>query len=96
MIGEGDERAGWPVGRGVGRGALGGQRRPASRMLEDAAHHLGIVGSRDPLQAAVREVQKLRPDMKVVVIEGATHGGSSGAPRRPEFVAALREFLATR
>lgn len=32
--------------------------------------------------------------LKVVVIEGATHGGERGAPRRPEFVDNLREFIA--
>jgi pimeloyl-ACP methyl ester carboxylesterase len=55
---------------------------------------LGIVGNRDAYLRDFRELQQLRPDMKLVVIEGATHGGSAGAARRPEFVAAVREFLA--
>jgi pimeloyl-ACP methyl ester carboxylesterase len=35
---------------------------------------LGIVGSLDPLAAGMRELNKLRPDMTLIVVEGATHG----------------------
>lgn len=55
---------------------------------------LGIVGSLDDYREDFAELKRLRPDMKVVVIEGATHGGQRGAIRRPEFVAAIREFVA--
>jgi pimeloyl-ACP methyl ester carboxylesterase len=51
---------------------------------------LGVVGSRDPYLPGFQELQKLRPAMKLVVIEGATHGT---AMRSPEFLAAVREFL---
>ena len=54
---------------------------------------LGIVGSLDGYFAAFQDLRKLRPDMKLVVIEGATHGGPRGAMARPEFVAAVREFI---
>jgi pimeloyl-ACP methyl ester carboxylesterase len=55
---------------------------------------LGVVGSLDGYLADFRELQTLRPGMKLVVIEGASHGGPKGAMARPEFVAAVREFLA--
>ena len=51
---------------------------------------LGVVGSLDPYLADFKELSTLRPAMKLVVIDGATHGN---ATQRPEFVAAVREFL---
>jgi pimeloyl-ACP methyl ester carboxylesterase len=52
---------------------------------------LGIVGSEDPYLARFRELQALIPHMQLVVIEGARH---DDAASRPEFLAALRAFLA--
>jgi pimeloyl-ACP methyl ester carboxylesterase len=54
---------------------------------------LAIAGSLDPNLAGLRELVKLRPAVKLVVIEGATHGGSTGAMSRPEFVAAIRDLM---
>ena len=51
---------------------------------------LGIVGSVDAYLAHFRALERLIPHMKLVVIDDATHGS---APQRPEFVAALREFI---
>jgi pimeloyl-ACP methyl ester carboxylesterase len=53
---------------------------------------LAVVGSEDPARAAVENFKKLNPSVKTVVIDGAPH---VGAEARPEFVAALREFLTT-
>ena len=55
---------------------------------------LGIVGSLDGYLADFRELKALRPAMTLVVIDGASHGGTKGAMARPEFVAAVREFIA--
>jgi pimeloyl-ACP methyl ester carboxylesterase len=55
---------------------------------------LGVVGSLDGYLADFREMKALRPAMTLVVIDGASHGGPTGAMARPEFVAAVREFLA--
>jgi pimeloyl-ACP methyl ester carboxylesterase len=55
---------------------------------------LGVIGSLDGGVRAMREQQTILPGMKVVVIEGATHVGDRAAPRRPEFVAAIREHIA--
>ena len=55
---------------------------------------LAIAGSADPNLAGIKELGKLRPDVKVTVIEGATHGGATGVILRPEFVTTIREFIA--
>jgi pimeloyl-ACP methyl ester carboxylesterase len=57
----------------------------------------GIVGSLDPLAEGMRQLKKLRPDMKLLIIEGATHGGPGdqrGILRQPAAVEAMLEFLA--
>ena len=56
---------------------------------------LGIVGSDDPMRVALEELVRLRPSVKLVVVDGATHGGAQGILRRPETISALREFLAS-
>jgi pimeloyl-ACP methyl ester carboxylesterase len=55
-----------------------------------------IVGSADANVNGVREIEKIIKDLSVVVIDGAAHAasGERGAQRRPEFVNALREFMA--
>jgi pimeloyl-ACP methyl ester carboxylesterase len=55
---------------------------------------LGIVGSADPSLADMNQLKAIMPSLKVVIINGATHGAERGALRRPEFVAAVREFIA--
>jgi pimeloyl-ACP methyl ester carboxylesterase len=55
---------------------------------------LAVIGSADPIKAGVDAFKRIKPELKVVVIEGATHSGARGAPGRPEFAAAVREFLA--
>ncbi len=57
---------------------------------------LAVVGSADPALAGVNELKGVMPSLKVVVIEGATHSSANerGAARRPEFVNAIREFVA--
>jgi pimeloyl-ACP methyl ester carboxylesterase len=53
---------------------------------------LAIIGAKDPLKAGVDELQGCMANLKVVVIEGADH---MTAFTNPQFVAALRDFLAT-
>jgi len=57
---------------------------------------LGIIGSADPALAGMQDLKTVMPALSVIVIDGATHGGERGVLRRPEFLAALREFLAAR
>ncbi|MGE0359330.1 MAG: alpha/beta fold hydrolase [Vicinamibacterales bacterium] len=56
---------------------------------------VAIVGSLDGYVADFKDLQALRPAMRLVVIEGASHGGPKGAMLRPEFLAAVRELIAT-
>jgi pimeloyl-ACP methyl ester carboxylesterase len=55
-----------------------------------------IIGSLDPNLDGMKELKKILPSLETVVLEGATHGGEHGVLRRPEFLAALQEFLARR
>lgn len=62
---------------------------------------LGIVGSADPLgRRLLEDFVKIKPETKLVVIDGATHVVSTGprdaaAYNHPQFVSALRAFLST-
>jgi pimeloyl-ACP methyl ester carboxylesterase len=56
---------------------------------------LAVVGSLDRALGDFHELKKLRPDVRLVVIEGATHVGDRGVERRPEFIGAIREFIAS-
>lgn len=53
---------------------------------------LGVSGSLDPYMSAMREVKKLRPDMTLLVVEGATHGAIL---REVQATSAIREFIAS-
>ena len=54
---------------------------------------LAVIGSADPIKAGVDAFKRIKPELQVVVIEGATHSGARGAPGRPEFAAAVHDFL---
>ena len=55
---------------------------------------LAVVGSADPIKAGVDAFKRIVPSLQVVVVDGATHSGVRGAPARPEFRAAVHDFLA--
>ncbi len=54
---------------------------------------LGIVGSADVMKRGLDSLAAMRPDVRVIVLEGATHAGERGILNRPELKAALREFV---
>jgi len=54
---------------------------------------LAIVGTDDPMKAGLDALVRLRPSVRLVVVEGATHDDVRGVLRRPELIAALRDFL---
>lgn len=54
---------------------------------------LGVIGSLDNVKS-MNDLHALLPTLKVVVIDGATHVGDRAATRRPEFVDAIRQFIA--
>jgi len=53
---------------------------------------LGVIGSLDNVPS-MSSLKTVLPSLSVIVIDGATHVGDRGAPRRPEFVKAIREFI---
>ena len=56
-----------------------------------------IIGTLDPAVSEVEPLRKAHPHIKMLVLEGATHGGPQGVLRRPEAMAALKElWLASR
>jgi pimeloyl-ACP methyl ester carboxylesterase len=51
-----------------------------------------IIGTLDPAVSEVEPLRKAHPQIKTLVLEGATHGGEQGVLRRPETMTALREL----
>jgi len=51
-----------------------------------------IIGTLDPAVSEVEPLRKAHPQIKMLVLEGATHGGEQGVLRRPETMNALREL----
>lgn len=56
---------------------------------------LGIVGTLDHTLKEMQALAKIRPDMKFVLVEGASHTGPTGIQGRPELVAEIRKFIAS-
>jgi len=54
---------------------------------------LAVVGTDDPEKAGLDALVQIRPSVKLVIINGATHAGPRGVLGRPELIAALRAFL---
>ena len=54
---------------------------------------LAIVGSDDPMKAGLEALVRLRPSVRLVVVDGATHAGPRGVLGRPELIAAIHDFL---
>jgi pimeloyl-ACP methyl ester carboxylesterase len=73
----------------------GEQAFSAADMAAIQVPTLGLIGSADANLDAMKRLASVLPTLKVVVIEGATHGGTLGVTRRPEFVDNFREFTAS-
>jgi pimeloyl-ACP methyl ester carboxylesterase len=67
-----------------------------SQMAAVRVPTLAVVGSADRALMGVNALKAVWPALNVVVIQGAVHSSANerGAPRRPEFVGAIREFVA--
>lgn len=50
-----------------------------------------VVGSKDPLGVGLTEAKAVRPDVKVVLIEGANHMDTF---QKPDFLKSVQEFMA--
>lgn len=55
---------------------------------------LGVVGTLDHTLGEMHELKRLRPDLKLVVLDGVSHMGSTGIQGAPGLVPAIREFIA--
>jgi pimeloyl-ACP methyl ester carboxylesterase len=75
--------------------ARGEQAFSAADMAAVQVPTLGLIGSADANLDAMKRLASVLPTLKVVVIEGATHGGALGVTPRPEFVDNFREFTAS-
>ena len=53
-----------------------------------------LIGSEDSNAPGVPAFVKAHPQVRTLIVSGAQHGGERGVMRRPEFMTALREFLA--
>jgi len=67
-----------------------------SQMAAVRVPTLAVVGSADRALTGVNSLKAVWPALKVVVIQGAVHSSANerGAQRHPEFVGAIREFVA--
>jgi pimeloyl-ACP methyl ester carboxylesterase len=74
--------------------SCGEQTFSAAQMATVQVPTLGLIGSADANLAAMQKLTSVLPTLKVVVIEGATHGGALGVARRPEFIDNFRAFTA--
>jgi pimeloyl-ACP methyl ester carboxylesterase len=54
---------------------------------------LAVIGTQDPSLAGVQALKAIIPDVSLVVVSGAEHGGERGVLRRTEFLTALQQFL---
>ena len=55
---------------------------------------LGIVGSADPMLKSLQNFKGAMPQLRLVVVDSATHGGPTGVLRRAEFFTELRALIA--
>jgi pimeloyl-ACP methyl ester carboxylesterase len=54
---------------------------------------LGIVGTADPMKQGMDSLVAIRPGVRLILLDGATHAGPRGILTRKELVPALREFV---
>ena len=66
-----------------------------SQMAAVQVPALAIVGTADPAAAGVQTLKAVWPTLQVVTVDGATHWGDRGILIRPEFLASLRQFIAS-
>lgn len=56
---------------------------------------LGIAGSKDTFLSKLQDLKQLRPGLQLVIVENGTHAGEGDTRKRPEFIAAIRQFIAS-
>jgi len=73
------------------RGGLGGFQVSEAKIRVNKVPVLALIGDQDPLKTGVDRLDGMMPNLKIVVIHGATH---MTAPNSPDFLKGLRAFLA--
>jgi pimeloyl-ACP methyl ester carboxylesterase len=73
------------------RGGLGGFQVSEAKIRANKVPVLALIGDQDPLKTGVDRLDGMMPNLKIVVIHGATH---MTAPNSPDFLKGLRAFLA--
>lgn len=66
----------------------------AEQMAAVKVPTMGIVGTLDHTLKAMQQLKKLRPAMKLVLLEGVSHTGKTGIQGDPRLVAEIRTFIA--
>lgn len=56
---------------------------------------LAIVGSKDNFLSKLQDLKQLRPGLQLVIVENGTHAGEGDTRKRPAFIAAIRQFIAS-
>jgi pimeloyl-ACP methyl ester carboxylesterase len=65
----------------------------AEQMAAVKVPTLGIVGTLDHTLKAMQQLKALRPDMKLVLLEGVSHTGKTGIQSSPALVSEIRTFI---
>jgi hypothetical protein len=86
------ERDGTEGGRAIAALLRGGALLTAAQVAAVRVPTLDVGGSLDPYLAGMRELKNVRPDMTLLVVEGATHGSIL---REVQATSAIREFIAS-
>ncbi len=71
---------------------MGGLAVTEEQLRANKVPTLALIGSDDPLKLGVDELQKVMPNLKVDVLEGADHMTTFS---KPQFIDDLKEFLST-
>ena len=66
----------------------------AEQMAAVRVPTLGIVGTLDHTLKDMQELKKIRPDMKLMLLEGVSHTGKTGIQENPALVTEIRKFIA--
>ena len=66
----------------------------AEQMAAVKVPTLGIVGTLDHTFKGMQELKKIRPGMKLVVLEGVSHTGKTGIQGQPQLLTEIRAFIA--
>ena len=66
----------------------------AEQMAAVKVPTMGIVGTLDHTLKDMQELKKIRPSMKLVLLEGVSHTGKTGIQGDPRLVSEIRSFIA--